>query len=96
MPSTRNRLFAFLGCVFAQIFGQIISVRVKTDAIQIGHMKAHKKGKESLPVDLHRIALKHLCLSSLISFVGELSIARKYQTNNFLDLFFLLGVDGEI
>ena len=96
MPSTRNRLFAFVGCVFAQIFGQIVSMRVKTAAIQTGSVKARKKGKESLPVDLQRIALKRLCLSSLVSFMGELSSARKYQTNNFLDLFFLLGVDGEI
>ena len=71
-------------------------MRVKTAAIQIGSMRAHKKGKESLPVDLHHITLKHLCLSSLISFMGELSSTKKYQTNNFLDLFFLLGVDGEI
>ena len=71
-------------------------MRVKTAAIQISGMKAHKKGKESLPVDLHRIALRRLCLSSLISFMGELSSTRKYQTNKFLDLFFLLGVDGEI
>lgn len=71
-------------------------MRVKTAAIQISGMKAHKKGKESLPVDLRRIALRRLCLSSLISFMGELSSTRKYQTNNFLDLFFLLGVDGEI
>jgi len=71
-------------------------MRVKTAAIQIGSVKAHKKGKESLPVDLYRIALKRLCLSLVISFMGELSSTRKYQTNIFLDLFFLLGVDGEI
>lgn len=71
-------------------------MRFKTAAIQIGSVKAHKKGKESLPVDLHHITLKRLYLSSLISFMGELSSTRKYQTNNFLDLFFLLGVDGEI
>lgn len=71
-------------------------MRFKTAAIQIGSVKAHKKGKESLPVDLHHVALKRLCLSSLISFMGELSSTRKYQTNKFFDLFFLLGVDGEI
>ena len=71
-------------------------MRVKTAAIQIGSMKAHKKGKESLPVDLNHIALKCLCLSLLISFMGQLSSTKKYQTNNCLDLFFLLGVDGEI
>ena len=71
-------------------------MRVKTAAIQTGSVKARKKGKESLPVDLHRITLKGLCLSLRISFMGELPSTKKYQINNCLDLFFLLGVDGEI
>ena len=53
--STGNGRFALLSCDFEQIFGQIVSVRIKTlGNINTVASRLIKRGKGSLPVDVRR------------------------------------------
>ena len=56
--STRGGLFTFLSGGFAEIFSQIVSIRVKkqrsTNLISSMHVE---REKASLPVDAHRLCL---------------------------------------
>ena len=72
--STGNGLFTFLSGGFAQMFSQIVSVRIKklsnTNFISSRHIK---KEKASLPVDVRRSKTLLLKLSIQLRYNSHLS-----------------------
>ena len=73
--STGSWLFALLSRDFEQVFGQIVSIRIKTlGNTNMVALRLSKREKGALPVD-RCFAQKRHCLSSLSSRLNALGVA---------------------